>query len=228
MTQNLEWFSSNEHHEGLTPAKAHVPQWYKNIPLTTDNQRKFRLDRNGNKTHSVKACVPFFDAMTTGYFLTTQQDLQVELVDGKPEIAWPNQPPPLQMREVSHMQVPSGYHRTEYIWMVNETLRAPKGFSLLITHPLNRFDLPFISMSGLVDADEIMQEGQIPFFLKKDFEGIIKKGTPMLQVIPIQRHNWFAIKNEKLRELADKAHYRSSSTILGFYKNNFWKPKHFD
>ena len=33
------------------------------------------------------------------------------------------------------------------------TIEAPAGYSLLFTHPANRFDLPFTTLTGLVDCD---------------------------------------------------------------------------
>ena len=33
------------------------------------------------------------------------------------------------------------------------SIEAPEGYSLLFTHPVNRFDLPFTTLSGLVDCD---------------------------------------------------------------------------
>ena len=33
------------------------------------------------------------------------------------------------------------------------TFEMPAGYSLLITHPFNRHDLPFVTLTGLVDAD---------------------------------------------------------------------------
>ena len=33
------------------------------------------------------------------------------------------------------------------------TIEAPEGYALLFTHPVNRFDLPFTTLSGLVDCD---------------------------------------------------------------------------
>jgi len=34
----------------------------------------------------------------------------------------------------------------------------PAGYSLLITHPFNRHDLPFVTLTGLVDADSLLRQ----------------------------------------------------------------------
>ena len=33
------------------------------------------------------------------------------------------------------------------------TIEAPEGYSVLFTHPVNRFDLPFTTLTGMVDCD---------------------------------------------------------------------------
>ena len=62
----------------------------------------------------------------------------------------------------------------------------------MITHPLNRNDLPFITISGIVDGNfAISADGNVPFYIKNNFEGIIPQGTPIAQLIPFYRQNWF-------------------------------------
>src|SRR5215475_8103617 len=33
------------------------------------------------------------------------------------------------------------------------TIEAPEGYAVLLTHPLNRVDLPFTTLTGIVDCD---------------------------------------------------------------------------
>ena len=49
-----------------TPLKNHIPQWYK------DGET---YDNNGGA--ALKTCVPFLDAMLSGYVLTTWEDLRI-------------------------------------------------------------------------------------------------------------------------------------------------------
>ncbi len=60
---------------------------------------------------------------------------------------------------------------------------------MLFTHPLNRPDLPFQTLSGLVDADRFGR-GYVHFpasWLDPDWDGTLPKGTPVVQAIPIPR-----------------------------------------
>jgi hypothetical protein len=105
-------------------------------------------------------------------------------------------------------------------------MQTPKGYSLLITHPLNRLDLPFTTLSAVVDADKYpISDGSIPFFLKKDFYGIIKKGTPLFQVIPFKREEWDSEMSEELFTEARVYSKKSRSIVSGFYKNFQWSKK---
>jgi hypothetical protein len=48
-------------------------------------------------------------------------------------------------------------------------------------------------MAGIVDSDKYHGAGNIPFFLKEEFEGLIPKGTPYAQIIPIKRAEWTTV-----------------------------------
>ena len=101
------------------------------------------------------------------------------------------------------------------------TILTPNKYSLLITHPLNRTDLPFLVSSGFVDSDKTqLSFGKLPFFLKEDFEGIIKAGTPYAQLIPIRRETFKLIEKTSLIESAKKLSIKSQSVFSGWYKKN--------
>ena len=55
---------------------------------------------------------------------------------------------------------------------------------------MNRFDLPFYTMSGIVESDIWGLPVFTAFFLQKDFIGVIPKGTPIFQIIPFKRDDW--------------------------------------
>ncbi|WP_138919474.1 hypothetical protein [Oceanicola sp. S124] len=67
------------------------------------------------------------------------------------------------------------------------TLEVPPGWSLLFTHPMNREELPFRTLSGVVDCD-LFRDGYVHFpalWTERDFTGTLPAGTPVAQVIPI-------------------------------------------
>jgi hypothetical protein len=67
------------------------------------------------------------------------------------------------------------------------------------------------------------------FFLKRGFQGIIKKGTPLFQMIPFKRDNWemeLDLSQEKFDEHEFKAENRRSM-LYGYYKKTAWRKKLF-
>jgi hypothetical protein len=74
------------------------------------------------------------------------------------------------------------------------TIEAPEGYSLLFTHPVNRFDLPFTTLTGIVDCDAY-HDAWINFpahWLDAAFEGVLPRGTPVAQCLPVKRETWSA------------------------------------
>ena len=61
------------------------------------------------------------------------------------------------------------------------TIEAPEGYALLFTHPFNRFDLPFTTLTGQVDCDRY-HDNWIHFpahWHDMNFSGVLPKGTPV-------------------------------------------------
>ena len=85
---------------------------------------------------------------------------------------------------------PRGYHMKHFAWWADWAVELPDGYSALYTHPLNRFELPFLTTSGVVDNDKVHLPGTMPFFLLKGVRGILPAGTPYAQIIPFKREHW--------------------------------------
>lgn len=214
-----------------SPAKNFVPEWYRN----TKN-----VKRDSAKTASVKNikdCVPFADSLLSGYIWTTPADIYVERIPGEtpvPQINFDKSLEIMDVRESSSagmLQIPDGCYDIHFIWKHTMHISTPKGYSVLITHPLNRHDLPFISLSGIVDCDSNpMRPGNYPFFIKKNFEGLIPKGTPALQIIPIKRENWVSEQDQDMIKEDSwlKNSYEVRSQNVGWYKKNYWSKKFYN
>jgi hypothetical protein len=72
------------------------------------------------------------------------------------------------------------------------TIQAPKGYALLFTHPINRSDLPFTTLTGLVDCDTFY-DSPLNFpaqWHDMNFNGVLPKGTPVVQCLPVKREIW--------------------------------------
>jgi hypothetical protein len=97
--------------------------------------------------------------------------------------------------------------------------------------PMNRFDLPFMNTTGIVDSDKVHLLGSFPFFIADGWEGTIPAGTPYLQVLPFKRENWeheIEILNtsEIYGKMVDNANfYRQPDG--GVYKNKVWSRREY-
>jgi antitoxin (DNA-binding transcriptional repressor) of toxin-antitoxin stability system len=124
---------------------------------------------------------------------------------------------------------PEGYYKEHFAWFPEWSVETPPGYSALYTHPLNRFELPFLTVSGIIDNDKVILPGSMPFFVKEGFVGIIEAGTPIAQIIPFKREDWESeYASEKPLDLARKNVVNSQKYRKpdgGVYKNEVWEPR---
>jgi hypothetical protein len=88
-----------------------------------------------------------------------------------------------------------------------------------------RDDLPFYSLPSIVDTDRHPAPVNFPFFLRKDFTGILESGTPIMQIIPFKREEW---KSEVLLDTSgvfEKKWQQAKRKISNNYKTYFRSQK---
>jgi hypothetical protein len=214
------------------PAKNNIPEWYKNtkndyIVESTKNPRAFLNKDNKN----FKMCVPFLDSFLTGYLVSCPVDILVSHDDlGNPTLNWNIDERFVDYRENQSATIPTppGCHTHNFVWVFPLAFKLPEGYSALITHPLNRYDLPFVTISGIVDDNYAMGYGNYPFFVKENFNGIIKKGTPIAQIIPFKRESWSSKYDMSVSQEAELNNRKSGTVFSGWYKNTIWKKKEYE
>ena len=213
------------------PAKKYIPEWYKQSPMWVDqNGNSQKMGHSSKK--SIKTCMPFLDSLTSGYILETWCDIHVsKSLLNNIELKWGTKLiEPLEFRGSSTsnlMPVPLGCNPDHFVWKVPFGIRTPPGYSVLWTHPLNRFDLPFVTLSGIMDTDQGNHGGNLPVFFSDNFEGIIPVGTPIAQIIPFKRDSWDSKVVEDELEYK-RLEYEVSKYFIGGYKKLRWKKKKFD
>jgi hypothetical protein len=172
--------------------------------------------------------------MISGYMLVTPVDIFVSKnKDQSLKISW-NSPEVfidfIAERTKSlgeHMPRPAGHHPNHLAFKGFWGLKTPRGWSVLVVHPLNRHDLPFTITSGIMDADKYSTSGNIPFFIKEDFVGMIPAGTPFAQLIPIKRASWLSIKNDSGIQYLQNLQGATVRTPGKSYKKLFWVRKEY-
>jgi hypothetical protein len=215
----------------LVSATNKVPDWYKEISqyIEINNQKGLRI-KNGYANTTIKHCVPFLDAITLGYTLVLESDVLVSWEDNNPSFNWKGSQEIItehSYEQFKGIPIPEGYIPIVLKWDNKHVINTPKGYSCLITHPINRFDLPFQVITGLVDTDVYPLPVKLPFFVKKNWSGVIEKGTPLAQIVPIKREKW-SIKKELFNK---EKSYKSSETLLSkaqrAYKTFWWVKKEY-
>jgi hypothetical protein len=228
VAQVFETETYEPHFPGIEPMRMSIPQWYKDAEQYIGGKPQISPESN----NALKVCVPFLDSLTTGYAIPLFCDIVVEKVDGKHFFSWRDGDfAPLGSRDkevAPTLPVPVGHSTTHYSWQLKVALRLPKGYSALITHPLNRNDLPFTTLSGVVDPNFALHGGNLPFFLREDFEGVLQKGTPIAQIIPFKTEDWVLQVTPGLSKEAMVNSKRSRSVISGWYKRTHWKKKSYN
>ncbi|MET4104292.1 hypothetical protein ABIE58_003743 [Roseovarius sp. MBR-78] len=174
------------------PAAGALPDWLKSMPSEVAAPTL-----GGAAVRTLKHCPPVIDALSLGVLIPLATDITV--ADG--EMSWHWDPPILEDALIS--RAPLGLHVPEQAsgvplrlacnavvkFMNFWTLQVPDGFSLLFTHPLNREDLPFRTLSGVVDCD-LFGDGYVHFpalWVDPGFEGVLPRGTPVAQVFALPR-----------------------------------------
>lgn len=197
------------------PSKAFVPEWYKEIP-------------SGKDIVNVKKCIPFLDSFTHGYIQKTWTDIYVQNNENL-DVSFDSKVNILSYRHQSNMPIDQEFYSREFVWQRPWSVVLPEEFSALITHPLNRMDLPFLTLSAIVDFDKSVHApiGNIPFYIKNGFVGIIPAGTPMFQIIPIKRESWELEKQAYSKEFWN-LRMKERLSITDFYKKKIWQKKLFD
>ncbi|TIM25593.1 MAG: hypothetical protein E5Y63_32475 [Mesorhizobium sp.] len=222
-SRSIRFSCRPEDHGVIAPpvaAKTVLPDWFRKLPAVDAQQASAT-----NNGLTVKRCMPFLDAMTTGWILPLAATVRLEIKDGGSAVdaGWefdrvmvsnhgahqvagnPKEPAP-----------PCKFHN---YW----SIRTPPGWSCLFLPPLNRPAQPFECVAGIVDTDTYAAHLHFPFFATApDGLYVIEKGTPLVQVIPFRRED-SALKAEIQAETGAEATeretvYRNTIASEGWYR----------
>jgi len=219
------------------PAAHSIENWYKDASKFSkpDGQNGTLEEAKKNQAFpTFKNCVAFFDIMTAGYTLDTICDIEVYKDDnGVTNIKLD---PEYQnfagfRGETPGFVEPAGYEKTHFHWRPPWSIKLPNGYSALYLQPVNRNELPFLTISGIIDNDKLHITGQYPFLIQKDWVGVIPKGTPYVQIIPFKRDDWESeveVKSSLDMQLFDtRGNYKYRKNKVNYYRDHEWSRKKF-
>ena len=208
-------------------ARKALPDWLRAMPANAFSTS------HGSDVRTLKQCPPFVDAMAHGFVIPLPCDVRARAG----VLSWDWDHPPLQVD--AHPTSPISFHdpaqgagtpffdpdavfvKFNSFW----TIELEPGHSLFATHPVNRADLPFRLLSGLVDCDRFHDVGVLfpGVWLDPAFEGTLPRGTPVAQCFPVAREALELVcepfSPERARRYGDTA--RELLSEPGTYRKKF-------
>jgi len=186
-----------------SPAYTVVPEWFKETKRYS----------NGTNNYSQAATI----------FISNNSSNSIE-----PKIQWRTEDSVADMQPSSVLgkyPTPYGHNPTVFRWHIDWHIKTSNNSSILVTHPFHRYDLPFTTLSAIIDSDKHPNSLVIPFFIRENFHGFIEAGTPIAQILPFSRESW-----ESDYSIKEKENY-GIEQIKKFYergyKKLFWSKKNY-
>jgi hypothetical protein len=190
-------FSTHENLKQLVPAVRpalfSIPAEYRRLSARYDNPEAARAS-------TVKACLPYFDAMTSGFIIPLPLDIRITVSEGS-----------LRYVHAASEYAPDGRRSNNATWLGHHPsaqgtdamaerailklmspyyIKTRRGWGSLFLPLLNR-DTPLAAIAGLVDTSKYRSLVNIPFLWDGsdgDFE--FSQGEPLAQVIPVPLGNY--------------------------------------
>lgn len=235
---NRPWLNKNSP-STPGPVIKTIPDWYRKadrFAVNPANNEYWQDPFTGGKVPTWKACPAIFDIMGSGYVYKTPADIEITEENGIPKIKI------LDHKNKDFIQVrppmpqflpPQGYYEHHFAWWSDWAVELPEGYSALYTQPFNRFELPFLTTSGIIDNDKVHLPGTMPFFIVKGFTGLIPAGTPYAQILPFKRENWTSEIVDKIsqQEMYTKNAENSRKYRVpngGVYQKEVWERRTYE
>ncbi len=218
------------------PASKALPQWWKDespyFKTPMNPSGKALILENGSSNTTFRMCTPMRDALSGGYIIPLFSDVVVAQTGGGPRITWRTKGTAVFQQHgdtALKVEAPAGYDAHVFKYINTWIPKTPPGYSVLVTAPFGYRNLPFHAVPAIVDADKSQLELIPPMWVKSGFEGVVEKGTPMVQIIPFKRDNWEAeFKYFKEGEYNIIEERTFNTTIVNHYIKNVWSKKEFN
>jgi hypothetical protein len=216
------------------PAQKSIPEWHKNMkPYLVDEENPNGdklLIRNSHSNATAKKCLPMLDSISSGYIIPLWADVLVTKKNNDAHITWRVDEDVFALHGSSSLEIPAppGYSSQVFKYISHLKIKTPKGYSIMINQPNGHYDLPFYALPAIIDSDKSEIDNSFPVRIKSDFEGIIEKGTPIIQVTPFKRENWsskFSWITPEQHRMQENKWFKS--TIKNNYSKRIWSKKEY-
>jgi hypothetical protein len=208
-------------------ASKFIPNYFKSCPQQIGDN-----PQDG----TVKRCVPFLDALTKGFIIPLWAECRIVATNGDINIQFPqNLTMPESLSTHSYDQI-SGhplsndkYGKIPLKWINPWGIQTPKGYSCLITSPLNHMENKFKILDGIVDTDTYYNQINFPFiWTAGDGDFLLPKGMPLVQVIPFKRETFKSKVVETDHKKRSIVNSKLGTVLRNGYRNMFWNKKQED
>jgi len=213
------------------PASKAIPDWMKHLSPQTEVE----------DYQTVKKCVPFLDAMTAGYIIPLPFDITIAVTETGNRLLWKDEE---EKQRLSKYTLIENHDASQYPGSPFADFKVIKFYnpwiietspntSCIFTPPLNRHDIPFVPLSGVVDTDQYFNTVNLPCIfpgLETGSQIDLKKGTPMIQVIPFKRQEWKSSTTNLKSGVLTRAHETREDMRLDrkdWYRRKKWQKKSF-
>jgi hypothetical protein len=227
------------------PTNKFLPEWFKELPASFG----YAGNEKGILNKTIKSCMPFLDALKTGYIIKAPTDIYFNHNFDNPDnnekdtqIIAHNQKFIVAAKRLNINVGGEGHDPRQlggdtcpffhdnkgkrFFKILNPwVIKTPPGYSTLFVQPLNNPDKRFTPLAGIVDTDDFNLPVNFPIIMNQEGEWILKKYSPIICVFPFKRDNWkHEIKPLNVDE-ADKESYKYFTYLHDYYKNLIWKAK---
>lgn len=202
-------------------ANKELPAYFKSIAPMMSNHPA---------SATVKKCIPFLEALSSGFIIPMWSDVFIVAKDGEISIDFPNnsfldgQVESHNSAQVkNHPLWEKPYGQIALKWLNPWVVETAAGVSCLFTSPMNHLETRFKILDGVVDTDTYYNNINFPFlWTGGDGEFLIKKGTPLVQVIPFVRTDFSVEYNIIDEKRVTKTQATLGSVMNNAYRENYW------
>jgi hypothetical protein len=231
----IKWIARDKYFYDVAPkpypASQSIPDWWKHqTPYLKSKENpdgKKLIVENLVSNATFKKCTPMLDALGSGYIVPLWSDVQVRKIDGSSRITWKVKTSVFEQHGPSSYDVPTppGYGEV-FKYSMPWIPVTPPGYSIIVSSPYGYQDIPFKAIPAIVDSDKSKIHLVPPMWLRLDYEGILEKGTPLVQITPFKRESWKQefdfYQDGEIEKIEDKYFH---STIVNNYIKNHWSKK---
>jgi uncharacterized protein DUF6065 len=188
------------------PARTVLPEWFRRLPGTDEDHQSAT-----NDGLTVKRCMPFLDALATGWIIPLAATIRLDVRDDGKHVEAGWEFDRTMVSNHSAFQVAGNPHEPRPPMKIHNywTVRTAPGWSSLFVPVLNRPNALIELFSGVVDTDNFPTPVNFPFVVTAgDGVHVLPKGTPLVQVIPFRRDD--ATVSGRVRP--ESAHDRADRT----------------